>query len=136
MGSREQEFHKRRQRAMAEAATQRAIQAGDTRVFPVDRFGAPVTPGSKIIYRPEFDFVYDVLEIRPVLDPKAPPGWISVTMVTETTLTIPAGMVQMNMVRIGTTESADDSKLSDAPPPPDPPAEPPPGPRLVLTDVQ
>ena len=109
MGSREQEFRQRRQRAMAEAATQRAIQAGDARVFPVDRFGAPVTPGSKIIYRPEFDFVYDVLEIRPVLDPKAPPGWISVTMVTETTLRIPAGMVQMNMVRIGTTAPAEEA---------------------------
>lgn len=135
MGSREQEFHKRRQRAMAEAHIQKAIQAGDPRVFPMDRFGAPCIPGAKILYRPDFDFVYEVLEVAPVLDPGAPPGMIKVTMVAETTIVLRAGQLAMNMVRIGVA-APEESVPSDAPDAEATPAEPPSGPRLVLTDVQ
>jgi hypothetical protein len=58
------------------------------------------------------------------------------TMVSETTLTIPAGQVQMNMVRIGTAAPEEESTPSDAPDAEPEPVEPPSGPRLVLTDVQ
>lgn len=138
MSSREELFRQRRERARLEARVGQAIQSGDPRVFPSDRFGAPVTPGSHILFRPTYDFVYEVLDVKPVLDPNAPPGMINLVLASETTITIPAGTPLMNMVRLlagpeASTSEPVPSAQGDGDPGHE--EEPPAGPRLVLTDT-
>lgn len=113
MGNRDAEFRKARERAASEGRIQRAIADGNPQVFPRDRFGVPIQIGTNVLFRPSFDFVYEVKDVRPVLDPNIPPGHVQVVLVSATTLTLPAGQPLMSMVCIGNA----------APPPEEKPAE-------------
>ena len=129
MASREEMFRRNRERARIEGAIGQAIQSGDPRVFPKDRFGAAIVPGSQILFRPAFDFVYTVLDVTPVLDPEVPPGHVNVKLLSETTLTLPTGHPLMQAIRIAVAGVAEPSE--GAPEQPEAPAEDD-KPRLVL----
>lgn len=131
--SRENEFRKQRERAHADATIGRAIVEGNPSVFPKDRFGIPVAPGTNVLFRPSYDFVYRVLEATPVIDPRVPPGQVRLTLQSVTTITVPAGMPLMNMLVIGVAGEETKPEETNAPAP-EPEPEPPAGPRLILTD--
>jgi hypothetical protein len=127
--SREAEFKKQRERAHADASIGRAIVEGNPAVFPKDRFGAPVAPGANVLFRPSYDFVYQVVEATPVIDPRVPPGQVRLTLQSTTSITVPAGMPLMNMLVIGV--AGESSSPDEQKPEPEPER---PGPKLILTD--
>lgn len=132
--SRDAEFRKARERAHADASVGRAIVEGNPAVFPKDRFGVPIAPNTNVLFRPSYDFVYQVTDVAPVIDPRVPPGQVRLTLQSVTTITVPAGMPLMNMLVIGVAEESKPSGESDEASKPAPEPEPPAGPRLILTD--
>lgn len=86
-----------------------------------DRFGTPVQRGAAVIFKPEVDLVFQVLDTRPVLDPRLPAGLVDVTIqVAPFTLRMPANQPYPRFVALngGHPMSVDGSTV------PDPPAEP------------
>lgn len=136
--SKETEFRKARERAHADAAVGRAIVEGNPSVFPKDRFGVPIAPRTNVLFRPSYDFVYEVVDVAPVIDPRVPPGQVRLTLQSTTSITVPAGMPLMNMVVIGVANQAEPAAAPSDDADLEPPADPPPAedtrPRLILTD--
>lgn len=76
-----------------------AVARGEARVL--DRFSNILEAGSLVVWKTPEDFVWLVKEVKPVLDPKAPPGVVEMTL----TVTVPA-LFRVNdpivpMIRVG-----------------------------------
>lgn len=118
--------HKARemQRLIESRRFQEAVQMGQ--VGAVDRLGVAILPGQRAIYAPPHDLMFDVKDVKPVLDPKFPPGTVLITLASVCTVMVMANQPQMNMIsvageRVSRPEPADED-------------EPPTPPRLVLAD--
>lgn len=130
-------FRKARERAAADGQVARMLGDGNPMAFPHDRFQKPMRPGSMILFRPTFDFVYEVVSVDPVIDPTVPAGHIRMTLLSQTTLTVPVGQAIMSAVLLESPKPSaqGDGDPGEAEPPAEP--EPTPEPGLVqLTDVQ
>jgi len=79
-----------------------AVHIGPINTFPRDRFGVPIRPGQHVLYRPEIDVVYQVLDVKPILDPRMPTG--SVQLVLTVTMPLVLGTQQPigRLIAIGT----------------------------------
>lgn len=132
-------FRRQRERHQQDGQLARALQQGDPRATPRDRFGVPIRPGQHLLFRPTYDFVYEVLAAEPVLDPSAPPGMVRLRVRTESSLVIPAGSPLMNMIVLGTVNPEAPVEESAREPEKEVPADFPaeaPGPKLVVTDAE
>jgi len=47
---------------------------------PTDRFGVPIRVGDLVMYRANVDPIYEVIDVKPVLHPSAPPGSVAITL--------------------------------------------------------
>lgn len=66
------------QARLSVAQQQFASQVHAGHVSARDRFGNPVQVGSLIVWHADIDTVWEVVAVRPVLDPSKPPGFLSV----------------------------------------------------------
>jgi hypothetical protein len=93
---------------------QPGLNIGPINAFPKDRFGATIHPGCHVLYRPDVDVVYQVTEVKPILDPRAPQGAISVVLVGQVRLTLKAGTPWDRLIALNAgapPEGADDEPV-------------------------
>ena len=86
-----------------------ALAAGQTGV--VDRFGAMVTQGDLVVWEPANSIVCEVVEVSPVLDPRAPIGLVRMTVTMNAPLTFPAGQPQIGIMRCGRQQAPGHASL-------------------------
>jgi len=91
----------KQQQAMCQAQQQfrQALAAGT--VTLIDRIGQPVKEGDLVIYHPPWDFVYEIAEIKPILDPRVAPGNVEVTLTCRAPVHFTVGPPIMTMIRVG-----------------------------------
>ena len=71
--------HQLRQK-QAQEATRRFLQGLSAgQVAAVDRYGRALKVGQTVLIQPELSLEFQVTAVNPVLDPKVPPGYMSVT---------------------------------------------------------
>lgn len=66
----------------------KAVARGEATIL--DRFGAALGAGDKVLYHAGFDLVGDVVAVTPVLDPTVQPGTMSITMTFTVPIMAPA----------------------------------------------
>lgn len=86
MNNAEKEF----QQAAARRQFAQAVAQG--RTGAIDRFGQRIQVGDQLMLRLDVDHVYSVTDVRPVLDPKLPPGLIDVLCTITFPLRLEAGL--------------------------------------------
>ncbi len=129
-----------RKRALAMDAS-RAFGAAvrDGLVSALDRFGQPITAGTLVLYRSNVDVVFQVLDVKPVLDPRVPTGAVTLVLAVEIPLTVPVRQPIVTLVKIGARPVGQEAAgvTSDLTPVAAAEAGPEaaPGPPLVLSDV-
>lgn len=67
----------------------------------LDRFGHRLTMGSLALFRPPNDLVFEVTEVKPILDPRAPVGLVQLTLVAKCPVTMKVNEPAGNIVRVG-----------------------------------
>jgi len=73
-----------------------AIAAGQVHVL--DRFNNGLKPGQKVLYRPPFDLIFDVVDVAPVFDLNMPPGAMTVTLTVTLPIKVMANQTQGGMI--------------------------------------
>lgn len=97
----------------------RAVSSGSAGA--IDRFGQRIEIGSRVLFKPPFDYIYDVVDVAPVLAPGAPAGLVRLRMTLTADVTVPVNQQQMGMCVVGEVEA---QKTADAQEPAAPPQEP------------
>lgn len=82
---------------------------------PVDRFGQPLSPGDLVVYDPRSPVVYRVADIRPILDPKAPPGAMQVTLTASAFVSTAHGVPIGELLRIGYADGPNSQPMIGSP---------------------
>lgn len=112
----------------ARVAAQRAqakVQSGV--IPPRDRFGNAIQPGDLVVYHPPVDLVFQVKDVKPVMDPRAPQGLVNVVLVVEVPVGVNVSQVTGNFIRVGriqeqveagesVSESSAEEPTSETPP--------------------
>jgi hypothetical protein len=88
-----------------------------------DRFGKPIDKDTLVLYRPENDVIYQVTDVRPIMDPRLPPG-VKVTLKATVNLMMPVNVATPNIVTIGTVVPSSGQPDDATPPEPGPEAPP------------
>jgi hypothetical protein len=89
MGRDERFAEMRRQRMQQSQAAQRSQLVGalgsipSAQAEPRDRFGVPIRVGDLVIHKVEPDPIFEVLDVKPVLAPNAPPGLCILTLAIQ-----------------------------------------------------
>ena len=112
------------------------LSGAGAREHPKDRFGSPMTKGSHVLFRPAVDVIYQIVDLKPILDPRAPVGTIQALLVAQIPVMFQAGQVHNEMVSLGDlmpqTVEATDGPAEQAPGVPSPAADDAPiGPRII-----
>lgn len=71
-------------------------------VGPKDRFGARLNPGDMVIFQPETDLVFDVMDVKPNFSPGVPPGVVDVILGVQFRVTYLANTMQPRLMKVGT----------------------------------
>ena len=100
-----------------------AVAAGDARTLPRDRFGVAVQVGTKVLYRPNVDMIFDVVDVRPVLDTRVGAGVVTIVLQTTAPITCRVGQPLVSMIVVGVAGQQDGATAPADPPPADPPAD-------------
>lgn len=98
----------RNREAQLRAAMQQfgnAVARGEAAVL--DRFGSLIKTGDLVIWRPPHDLIFKVVDVKPVLDPRAQPGMIQMMFEVQVPVAGLAGLPNMGMILCGHS-SADD----------------------------
>ena len=66
----------------------------------LDRMGRPIEVGDAIHIMGKSDVMWQVQQIRPLLDPRAPGGTVEVTLVAGFTPVVPAGQKCMDVLKV------------------------------------
>lgn len=96
-----QERDQRARMQMERERFARAVGASIPQAMPLDRFGNGITPGGNVMYRPEVDLVFHVADVKPIMDPKVPPGMVGVRLTADFQLMVPFGQPLARMIAIG-----------------------------------
>ncbi len=76
------------------------LNIGPLNAFPKDRFGNVIQKGMRVIYHPPHDLVYEVLDVKPVLDPRAPQGMCQMVLSVTFPLVAPSNQPIMELLAI------------------------------------
>lgn len=98
----------RNQKARREFILKSSVARGTLQAL--DRFANPLQPGDHFIWHPPYDLIWQVVDVKPSLNPKAPAGMLQLTL----TATVPdwpvQGLVpQVSMIRVGGPPAADET---------------------------
>lgn len=126
-----QEQRMRMERARAAQSFAQAVSNGEAP--PRDRFGVAVTPGTRLLYRPNVDMIFDVVDVRPVLDPRMGPGFVTIILQASAPITCRVDQPLVSMIVVGMmpVEGAETPVDPPAAPVVDEPADPPSGLHIV-----
>lgn len=102
----------------------RDLAAGQTGM--VDRFGAKIEPGDFVLYRPQHDLIFEVLDVAPILDMTAAPGVIKLVLRADTDVQFFASQRSMTLIKCGSKARDVEGSADIKPPGTDAPAEFPP----------
>jgi len=75
--------------------------AGDPQGLARDRFGVPIAKGDLVTYRPGMDLVFEVVDVKPVLDPRAPVGAVVVLLAVSVPLNTMANQPIAEILVVG-----------------------------------
>jgi hypothetical protein len=65
-----------------------------------DQYGRPIGVGDFVMLSQMGGIVWRVVETKPIMDPKAPPGLVGMTMVATTMLSEPGGVPLQGVVKV------------------------------------
>lgn len=85
----------------------------------MDAYGRVLDPGDEVILRASIAPCARIQRVQPILDPKAPPGMVLVTMTSVWQLPMQAGVPLQQMIRTQTVAEAIDAgilKRTEEPP--------------------
>lgn len=123
MASREQQFQDAQlRRQFAQAFASGSIKA-------IDRIGQPIETGALVMYRPPFDLIYEVHDVKPVLDPRQPVGVVQAVLSCSVPVLLQVNTPVMAMIRVGTQQAPGQASLDPLQAQPTPPSP------LVVTDA-
>lgn len=105
-----------------------AIARGEVNSAPRDRFGVPLKIGDYVLFRPFMDPVCQVVDIKPVIDPRAPAGLVTVVLQAVIPMHVPINLPNQQMIALGTQDNPE----SNGDGPSDPPGDEPPSGNIVL----
>lgn len=74
------------------------------RFKPCDRFGMPIEIHDALIYDPDDPLVFQVTDVAPVLDHRAPQGLVRVVVQTKAVITMIVGQPTPHVLKYGTTD--------------------------------
>lgn len=80
----------------------------------LDRFNNPIPVGGMVIYHPPVDLVYQVVDVRPVMDPRAPKGLATVTLQVQFPIQVPFGHPNMQLLCIAGPQPIAGAEGTDA----------------------
>ncbi len=81
----------------------------------LDRFGQPIRKGTNVLYRPEIDMVFTVLDVQPVLDPRLPTGTVQVKIRGEATLMLQGNVPLGRFITLGVNPDVAEEPPVDPP---------------------
>lgn len=87
-----------------------AMRRGDIRVL--DRLGQHVKPGNQIIFQSGIDTIYEVIDVRPILDPRQPQGLAKVSVAVTFDIPVPVNQPFPPLLVIGQAPAG--ASLADA----------------------
>lgn len=76
-----------------------SVARGDVKVL--DRFGSAIQVGDMVLYKPEIDYVMDVVGVSANLHPQAPVGAVGVTVTVTATINVMVGRSLPNLIKVG-----------------------------------
>jgi hypothetical protein len=88
------------------------MNIGPLNAFPRDRFNNRIGKGQKVLYRNPHDLVWDVVDVQPVLDPRAPTNAVRVVLMATVPIVCPGNQPLMEFLAIG-APPADDAPAED-----------------------
>ena len=107
----------------------------------LDRFGNLLEPGHLVMYRPELDTIFEVVEVAPEIHPSAPKGTMRVILAAQFPIGVPYATPINRLVicgkshaRVQAEQMTAQNGAGLAPPPAVAEALAQAGPKLVLTD--
>lgn len=132
-----QERDQRARMQMERERFARAVASGVPQAMPMDRFGNAIQPGQHALYDPEVSLVFRIADLKPILDPKMPPGMVAMRLTADFTISVPFGQPLARLIAIGgqpvqppTDQPADDPPMdreaAEAAIPAEAPVDPPP----------
>jgi hypothetical protein len=83
---------------------------------PKDARGRELKEGDEIILGTQLPVQWRILQLTPILDPKAPAGALIMHLVATSNLPIQGGMKYSNMIRVQTVEEAGPMPFAMLPP--------------------
>ena len=107
-------FAQAQQQRQAMQQFAQAVASGATGV--IDRFGNRIEPGSSILFKPPFDYIYKVESISPVLEPGAPAGLVRMRLTIDVPVAVPVNQQQMNMIVVSSPKGGEQPQAPAAEP--------------------
>jgi len=89
------------QRELSQQLQKFARDLATGRTGLVDRFGIKITPGCYVMYRPDIDLIFEVVDVVPILDHSRPPGHLRAKLIATSDVEFVAGTRAMTMVKCG-----------------------------------
>jgi len=116
----------------AHKAFQTAVRMG--KAYAIDRFASPIQQGSLVLWATPHDMVWQVIDVKPVLDVRQPPGLMTLVMHCEVPVQFIAGQPAMGLVVVGRQNAPGHAQLDTPQIASGPPAEAPTGQPEALDD--
>ena len=91
----------------------RLLNEGKTGLL--DRFNVQVQPGDLVLYQPDWQQVYDVIDIAPEMDPQHPVGTLTMKLRCTIDVKFIAGHRSMTIIKCGRRPEADETQKTPAP---------------------
>lgn len=103
-----------RLRQAAEGQFAKQVAAGAPSAMPIDRFGVPIRVGDEILFRPPFDWVFHVVAIQPIMDPRAPVGMVTMVLQASAPVHVQGGQPLMNATIVMSAEVKADAVAAES----------------------
>lgn len=72
---------------------------------PCDRIMQPIKKGQLVVFKADNDPIFEVLDVKPVMDPRQPPGLVQVTLAATLVIGMRAGAPASSVLVIGAKEA-------------------------------
>lgn len=76
-----------------------------SRTETCDRFGRRVKSGDVVHLIGKLDIMWKVVGVKPILDAKAPPGLVEISLVTRFVTAVPGGTPVMDLIKVRDAET-------------------------------
>jgi hypothetical protein len=112
--------HKARQEALQRQQRQFLQALSSGQVHAVDRFRNKIEAGQKILFRPPYDLIFEVVSVTPLLDPNAPAGMITLHLAVQVPVHVQANVENPQLIIVGGAPHAQQTQPAATPAQPEP----------------